>query len=633
MKTECRSSEEMRAAVKEANQKGGESNMPLLASEGGAEVRIIGSTDFKSYYQRLPVRRAAKRVARMAEESELDLKTDDIELGLFLASTMRREEVEAMGLKEVVQERLHNAGATPGITSREILVRGPLCGTKWKPPSRAPTEQERRRMLGKMLELSIIFCMENHFYLLGGEVKRQANGAGTGLRCSEALGRAFGLDWDRRMIQKLEKLNWPPLMIKRYVDDLNALLRALKPGVRYNAMEERLEMVEEMIELDNEKEKDARTMEVFKDIANTVDEDIEVEADFPSNHVDKFMPILDMKMAMDENNKVKYKFYKKPMANKHTMMANSAVSDRVKRSTMTNEAMRRLLCCSENLNQSTRDEIMEDFAKMLKRSGYSERFRHEVISDALRGYKKKLQVEAEGGRPVDRLREYQEVERRMRRSEKGERYYRKEKRGSKVREGVIIIPPTPNSILAKEMKKICEEELRGSNISLSVQERGGRRLAQELGVTVPGRSQKMNCQRFNCFPCNTGNEGVCRKTGAGYQIDCIVCGEVAVTNKYAGETGKNLFNRGENHVNDVEKKRAHSPLWKHILEKHNGVMVVPIFPHFQMKLTQFFSKPQRRKANEGVRIANLDPEIRMNSKDEFLQGCNIFMQPVRGVGV
>ena len=538
-----------------------------------------------------------------------------------------------MGWKEVVQERLHNAGATPGITSREILVRGPLCGTKWKPPLRAPTEEERRQMLGKMLELSIIFCMENHFYLLGGEVMRQASGAGTGLRCSEALGRAFGLDWDRKMIQKLVKLNWPPLMIKRYVDDLNALLRALRPGVRYNAMEDKLEMVEEMIEPDNEKEKDAITMEVFKDIANAVDEDIEVEADFPSNHADKFMPILDMKMAMDNDNKVMYKFYKKPKANKYIMMANSAVSDRVKRSTMSNEAMRRLLCCSKNLNQSTRDEIMEDFARMLKRSGYSERFRHKVISDALRGYQKKLQIEAEGGRPVDRPRDYQEVERRRIRTEKRERYYRKEKRGSKVREGVIIIPPTPNSILAKEMKKICEEELRGSNISLSVQERGGRRLAQELGLTVPGRSQKMNCQRFNCFPCNTGNEGVCRKTGAGYQIDCIVCGEVTVTNKYAGETGKNLYNRGENHVTDVEKKRTNSPLWKHILEKHNGVMAIPIFSHFEMKLIQFFSKPQRRKANEGVRISHLDPDIRMNSKDEFLQGCNIYMQPVRGVGV
>ena len=90
------------------------------------------------------------------------------------------------------------------------------------------------------------------------------------------------------------------------------------------------------------------------------------------------------------------------------------------------------------------------------------------------------------------------------RVEKRERYYKKEKRGSKVREGVIIIPPTPNSILAKEMKKICAEELKGSDISLVIQERGGRRLAQELGVTVPGKSESKNCQRFNCFPCNSG---------------------------------------------------------------------------------------------------------------------------------
>mgnify|MGYP001465026839 CR=1 FL=1 len=52
-----------------------------------------------------------------------------------------------------------------------------------------------------------------------------------------------------------------------------------------------------------------------------------------------------------------------------------------------------------------------------------------------------------------------------------------------------------------------------------------------------------------------------------------------------------------------------------------------------MKVTNFFSKPQRRKANEGVRIAHLDPETRMNSKDEFLQGTNIFKHAVRGVGV
>ena len=71
------------------------------------------------------------------------------------------------------------------------------------------------------------------------------------------------------------------------------------------------------------------------------------------------------------------------------------------------------------------------------------------------------------------------------------------------------------------------------------------------------------------------------------------------------------------------------PLWKHIVEKHQGdSQGLSMFSHFSMKLTSVFAKPQRRKANEGVRISNLDPDTKMTSKDEFLQGTNIFMQPV-----
>ena len=64
-----------------------------------------------------------------------------------------------------------------------------------------------------------------------------------------------------------------------------------------------------------------------------------------------------------------------------------------------------------------------------------------------------------------------------------------------------------------------------------------------------------------------------------------------------------------------------------------SVMVVPIFQHFSMKMTKVFKKPQYRKADEGLRIARLDPETTMNSKDEFKQGTNIFVQPMKGVGV
>ena len=152
--TECRSSEEMRAGEKKYNAK----RLEEQQREETEEQRIIGSTDFIAYYSNMPVAGAAQVVRGMAENTELDVKTDDLELALFLASTMKKEEVEALGLGEVVHTRLHKQGAAPGITSREILSRGPSCPSKWRPPSRPPTEDERRKMLGIMLEISINIC-------------------------------------------------------------------------------------------------------------------------------------------------------------------------------------------------------------------------------------------------------------------------------------------------------------------------------------------------------------------------------------------------------------------------------------------------------------------------------------------
>ena len=85
-------------------------------------------------------------------------------------------------------------------------------------------------------------------------------------------------------------------------------------------------------------------------------------------------------------------------------------------------------------------------------------------------------------------------------------------------------------------------------------------------------------------------------------------------------------------MQDVARKSVDKPLWKHIVEKHNGVMERPIFSQFKMDATQFFQSAQRRKANDGVRIANLNPATRMNSRNEFRQGTNIMMRAVRGVG-
>ena len=179
---------------------------------------------------------------------------------------------------------------------------------------------------------------------------------------------------------------------------------------------------------------------------------------------------------------------------------------------------------------------------------------------------------------------------------------------------------------------MCKEELKASNIGISITESGGTTHGQVIGTKTPGASKRKHCRRENCFPCNTGVEGVCRRTGLGYEITCTVCGENNISSKYAGETGRNMFKRGLEYIREVEKRIKDKPLWKHIIEHHDGRMEKPMFEQFKITNIQFFFKPQRRLADEGVRIVKLNPQTRMNSKDEFRQGTNVMMRPVRGVG-
>merc|ERR1712016_280630 len=154
----------------------------------------------------------------------------------------------------------------------------------------------------------------------------------------------------------------------------------------------------------------------------------------------------------------------------------------------------------------------------------------------------------------------------------------------------------------QEYARVCQSMPEYSRVCQSMPEyaRVCQRMPEYARVchSVPGARGILNCQREKCFVCNSGGkEGICRKTGVGYRITCNECeDEVA---KYEGETGRNMFIRGCEHAQDVAKKAVDKPLWKHIVDKHEGVMARPIFSQFKMDATNFFRSAQRRKANEG----------------------------------
>ena len=97
--------------------------------------------------------------------------------------------------------------------------------------------------------------------------------------------------------------------------------------------------------------------------------------------------LLDLQVKM-ENKKVQYVFYKKSIANKCVIMATSALAGSVKRATLTQEAVRRLRNTDRSLPWSISAEILSEYSNDLRRSGYSEKFRSEVITAAIKTFEK-----------------------------------------------------------------------------------------------------------------------------------------------------------------------------------------------------------------------------------------------------
>ena len=102
-----------------------------------------------------------------------------------------------------------------------------------------------------------------------------------------------------------------------------------------------------------------------------------------------------------------YEHYRKPMANPLGMMECSAMPVKVKRTTLTQGVIRIQRNTSKQLPKETVVKHLDEFSASMKASGYSERFRLEVIKSGLEGFERMTKVEEEGGRPVNRPRTWE----------------------------------------------------------------------------------------------------------------------------------------------------------------------------------------------------------------------------------
>ena len=290
---------------------------------------------------------------------------------------------------------------------------------------------------------------------------------------------------------------------------------------------------------------------------------------------------------------------------------------------LTQEVVRILRNTKHDLPEHIRNSFLSEFSLRMKMSGYSEQFWFEVISSGMTCYEKQLARAADGTCPLYRPKWYKAEERRRKKDIQKRSWY-------KPFTTILFCPPSPNSQLAKELRKVAEEETKGNGWTVKVIERAG----VKLQFQVPGLREPTECGKGDCFLHTTGGKGDCRKEGLVYKGTCLTClargpssevdreGKVRmvvgerkdkVKSIYWGESGFGAYVRGRQHLEALNKPKSHqdNAFVRHREDCHKGEEGVV---KSKFEIVRCYSKPMGRLISEGCHILSPEADICMNGK-------------------
>ena len=533
-----------------------------------------------------------------------DVKIEGIdykELGLYLSLTHTDAELQQKGLKEVCPRRRSNRGLRPTITGRGMDENEEARNGRWifRNVSRISNEK-KREMLTEAIRTVLTVLLNTHAYEFAGEIRKQTSGGPIGMEITGVVAQVFMVWWDRRLRERLDVINIQLPLHKRYVDDTNLAAQKTEIGARYDG--ERLQFTEESRIEDEGLQDDERTMLLIQSVANSIHHSIRHTIDFPSNHEDRKVPMLDLKMwrqTQERQTRILYEHYEKEMTTKSVIHRRSALPEQVKRTVLTQELLRILLHCSEHIPWKTTCKHVNNFMKKLQYSGYDQTFRHDITRSGLHAYKT-IKERAEAGiRPINRPKEWKREERMKEKENKEQSWYRKDGYDS-----VLFVPATPGS----KLRKMYQKEIKKSGIRIRVVERSGETVKSMLQRSNPFRAT--NCGREDCFICTTTGVGNCNAENLTYKISCD---DEECIREYKGESTFNGYKRGKEQIAGLRGRTEKSGLWKHCQTDHAGVMQT-----FSMKVTGTFKDDSMlRQITEAVQIENTDQNALINTRAEW----------------
>ena len=268
---------------------------------------------------------AAEIVAKEIYRSQIQIDEDSVdaeELGLYLILTVDEEELLQNGIREYCPSRIHSRGRKPNVSGQAGSSKETR-KTVWNPAKeRHPDKNKLKLMICKALEIGIKKVMNAHVYKFDGRIMRQKKGGAIGLEMTGELAGVFMMWWDRMMKEKLREDGVNVKLYKRYVDDIN-------------------------IVIETKREDDEESMMTrIKDLGDSIHGTIQLEVDYPSRYIDKKVTILDLKVWINEENKIVHEYYMKSVSSKSVINSKSAMPMKDRRTVLTQEILRIILRCS-----------------------------------------------------------------------------------------------------------------------------------------------------------------------------------------------------------------------------------------------------------------------------------------------
>ena len=245
-------------------------------------------------------------------------------------------------------------------------------------------------MLSLLAEDLTEFIMSNHTYSVGNKIFLQIKGGPIGIDFTRVIARILMIVFDGRFALAMEEIEEVDMVLhKRYVDDENLAL-----DVAFNDDDETT--YEEVVET---------TSYLLQSIANQIYPDMfTVTVDNCNNHEDGKLPILDLKVWLDEEQNLRHEFYSKPVSYKGVVWASSGLPDSMKKQILINEGLRRVVNCSPELSWSHKAKFLDQMCLYMMQGGHKYHKRVNIIDAVIDKYYKLLH-DHNNGIPMYRSRE------------------------------------------------------------------------------------------------------------------------------------------------------------------------------------------------------------------------------------